>query len=144
MAMTLALRVEALTLSKPALMSRKREDTFNPGLWRTFTSGVRARQASEELSPGREPQWLRWTRPLNLAMAESLTFITRLWILEMVLRSTIMQKEARKLEKAFPALSIPTPFAVFSDRRWQPNATTWQRSSTMIVGLIRLIPSHTE
>ena len=56
-ARSLALRVEALTLSKPALMSRKRVETFSLGLWRVFISCVRARQASAALSPGREPYW---------------------------------------------------------------------------------------
>jgi len=46
-ARSLALRVEALTLSKPALMSRKRVETFSLGLWRVFIACVRARQASE-------------------------------------------------------------------------------------------------
>jgi len=44
-----------LTLSKPALMLRKRVETFNLGLWRVLTSCVRVRQVSEELSPCREP-----------------------------------------------------------------------------------------
>jgi len=52
---SLALRVEALTLSKPALISRKRVETYSLGLWRVLISCVRKRQASEELSPGREP-----------------------------------------------------------------------------------------
>jgi len=53
-AKSLVPRVEALTLSKPALISRKRVETFNLGLWRVLTSCVRVRQASEELSAGRE------------------------------------------------------------------------------------------
>jgi len=54
-AKSLALRVEALALSKPALMSRNREESCSLGLWRVFTSCMRVRQASEELSPGRKP-----------------------------------------------------------------------------------------
>jgi len=72
----LALRVEALTLSKPALMSRNRVETSSLGLWRVFTSWMRVRQASEELSPGREPHWYGWRRPFDLATADSLTVIT--------------------------------------------------------------------
>jgi len=54
-AKSLALRVEALTLSKLALISRNRMETFSLGHWRVLTLCVRVRQASEELSPGREP-----------------------------------------------------------------------------------------
>jgi len=93
-ARSLALRVEALTLSKPALMSRKRVETSSLGLWRVFISCVRARQASAELSPGREPHWFGWRRPLDLAMTDSLTVITCSRIFEMVLRRRIMWKEA--------------------------------------------------
>jgi len=83
-----------LTLSKPAFMSRNRVETSSLGLWRVFTSCMRVRQASEELSPGKEPHWFRWRSSLDLAMADSLTVITRLRILEMVLRRTMMRKEA--------------------------------------------------
>ena len=76
-ARSVALRVEALKLFKPALMSRKRVETFSLGLWRVLTSCVRARQASEELRPSREPHWFGWsTRHLDLAMTDSLTVIT--------------------------------------------------------------------
>jgi len=88
------LRVEALTLSKPASISRKRVETFNQGLWRVLTSCVRVRQASEELSRGREPHWFQWSRPLDLAIADSLTVIIRSRIFEMVWRRTIIRKEA--------------------------------------------------
>ena len=57
-ARSLALRVETLTLLKPALISRNRVETSSLGLWRVFTSCRRVRQASEELSPGKEPHWL--------------------------------------------------------------------------------------
>ena len=73
-------------------MSRKRVETFDLGLWRVFTSGVRAKQASEELSPGREPHWFGWSRPLDLAMADSLTVMTPSRIFEMVLRRTMMRE----------------------------------------------------
>jgi len=90
----MALRVEALTLSKPAGMSRNRVETWSLGLWRVFTSCMRVRQASEELSPGREPHWLGWRRSFDLAMADSLTVITHSRTLEIVLRSTMMRNEA--------------------------------------------------
>ena len=82
-----------MTLSKPALMARKRVETSSLGLWRVFISCVRVKHASEELSPGREPYWFRWRRPLDLAMADSLSDITCSRILEMVLRRTMMRKE---------------------------------------------------
>ena len=74
-------------------MSRKRVETFSLGLWRIFISCVRARQVSVELSPGRDPYWFEWRRPLDLAIADSLTVITRSRILEMVLSRTMMRKE---------------------------------------------------
>jgi len=54
---------------------------------------MRARQASEELRPGRERHWLRWSRPLNWAMAGSLTVITQARCFDMVLMRTIMRKQ---------------------------------------------------
>jgi len=86
--------MEELTLSKPALISRKRVETFNLGLWRVLTSCVGVRQASERLSPGREPHWLWWSRPLHLAIAASLTVIICSRIFEMLLRRTIILKQA--------------------------------------------------
>jgi len=93
-ARSLALRMEVLTLSKPALMSRKRVETSSLGLWRVLTSCRRVRQASDELSPGREPHWFEWRRPFDLAMADSLTVITHSRTFEIVLRRTMMRKEA--------------------------------------------------
>jgi len=75
-------------------MSRNRVETSSLGLWRVVTSCMRVRQASEELSPGKEPHWLGWRRPFDLAMADSLIVITRSRFFEMVLRSTRMRKEA--------------------------------------------------
>jgi len=75
-------------------MSRNREETSSLGLWRVFTSCMRVRQASEELSPGKEPHWFGWRRPFDRAMADSQTVITRSRIFEMVIRRTMMRKEA--------------------------------------------------
>jgi len=86
--------VEALTLSKPALMSRNRVETPCLGLCRVFPSCMRVRQASEELGPGREPHVFGWKSPLDLAMADSLTVITHGRIFEMVLRKAMLRKEA--------------------------------------------------
>ena len=80
-------------MSKSALISKKRVETFNLGLWRVLTSCLRVRQASEELSPGREPHWFWWSRPLDLAMADSLTVIICSRIVEMVLRRSMIWKE---------------------------------------------------
>jgi len=71
--------------------------TLNLGLWRVLTSCVRVRQASEELSPGREPHWLSWSRPVDLAIVDSLTIIIRSRIFEIVLRRTIIRKEPGEL-----------------------------------------------
>jgi len=75
-------------------MSRKRVETSSLGLWSVFTSCMRVRQASDELSPGKERHWLGWRRPFDLAMADSLTVIIRSTTLEMVSRRTMMRKEA--------------------------------------------------
>ena len=93
-ARSLALRVDTLTLSKPAFMSRNRVETSSLGLWRVLISCVRVRQVMVELSPRREPQWFEWRRPLDLAMADHLTVLTRSRIIEMVLRRTMLRKEA--------------------------------------------------
>jgi len=91
---SLALRVEALTLSNPALMSKKRVETSSLGLWSVLISCVSVRQASVELSPGRDPHWFVCRRPLDLAMADSRTVIPRSGIFELVFRRTRMRKEA--------------------------------------------------
>jgi len=75
-------------------MSRKQVEISSLGLGRVFTSCMRVRQASKELSPGKEPHWFGWRRPLDRAMADSLTVITLWRIVEMVWRSTLMRKEA--------------------------------------------------
>jgi len=93
---SLARMVEALTLSKPALMSRKRVETSSLGLWSVLISCVSERQASVELSPGRDPHWFGCRRPLDLAMAASRTVMIRSRIFEMVLRRTMMRKAARE------------------------------------------------
>ena len=103
---------------------------------------MRAREASQELSPGRKPYLFGLSRPLNLAMADSLTGITRSRIFGMVLRRTIMQKEAVESKEALPGLSRTTPLAVCNEGVWYPNAIRGERSSRIIVGLIRLIRFH--
>jgi len=91
---SLARRVEALTMSKPALMSKKSVETSSLGLGSVLISCVSARQASLELSPGRDPDWFGCRRPLDLAMADSRTVITSSRIFEMVFSRTMIQKEA--------------------------------------------------
>ena len=83
-----------MTLSKPALMSRNRVETSSLGLWRVLISCMRVRQAAEELRPAKEPHWFGWRRAFDLAMAESLTVITRSRIFEMVLRRTMRRNAA--------------------------------------------------
>ena len=89
-----ALRVEALTLSKPALISRKRVETLSLGLWRVLTLCAREGQESELLRPGSEPHWLGWSMFLEWAMPESHTVMTLPRIFDTVLRRTIMRKDA--------------------------------------------------
>ena len=47
--------IVALTLSKPALISRKSVETVHFGRWRVQTSCMRVAHASAALRPGREP-----------------------------------------------------------------------------------------
>ena len=91
-----ALRVEALSLSKLTFISRKRLETLSLGLWRVLILGVRERQASKVLRPGREPHWFEWKRPRVQAMADSLTVDNSSRIFDIVLRRTIVRKEAGK------------------------------------------------
>ena len=84
-----------MTLSKPALISRNRVETFNLGLWRVFISCMSVRQVSAGLSPGRKPHWFGWRRPLDLTMADNLTVITCSRILEMLVRRMMMRKGGR-------------------------------------------------
>ena len=105
-----ALSVEALTLSKPALMSRNRVETAHRGRWRVRTSWIRVAHASEVLSRGREPHWFGWRRLAFLARAASLTVMTLSSILETVLRRTIIRKEAGVSYEGLPGLSRTTPF----------------------------------
>jgi len=88
--------VEASTLSKLAVMSRKRVEPLSLGLWRVLSSWVRARQASEALRSGTEPHWLGGRRPLDLAMADSLTVITCSRTMDMFFGETMMGKEERE------------------------------------------------
>ena len=112
------LSLEALTLSKPALISRKSVETAHRGRCRMRISWIRVAQASEVLSPGREPHWLWWRRPALRAMSESLTVMTLYSILETVLRRTIMRKDAGVSYEGLPGLSRTTPFACLRQGRW--------------------------
>jgi len=69
-------------------------ETSSLGLWRVFISCMRVRQASEELSPCKELHWFGWRGHLDVGMVDSRTIITLTRIFEMVLRSTMMGKEA--------------------------------------------------
>ena len=107
-----------MTLSKPALMSRKRVETSSLGLWRVLISCMRVREASEAVSPGREPHWFGWRSLLNLAIAANLTVITGSRIFEMVLRRTMIGKEAGAALGALAGLSRTTTLVVFSEGGW--------------------------
>jgi len=88
--------VEALTLSKSALMCKKSVETLSLGPWRVLISWVRERQASKAVRPGRELHWFGWRRHLERAMAGSLTVMPRSRIFDTVLRRTIICEEARE------------------------------------------------
>jgi len=88
--------VEALTLSKPVLMSRKSVETLSLGLWRALISWVRERQALSKLRPGRGLHWVGWSKPSEQAIADNLTTRICSRIFDTVLRRTIMKKEARE------------------------------------------------
>src|SRR5205807_2237352 len=89
-----AVREAAEILSKPPLMSRKREDTLVLGRWYDLTSCTREAEASKVLSPAREPHWLVWRRPTVLARSERRVATMRSRIFETVSRRTIMRKDA--------------------------------------------------
>jgi len=76
--------------------------------------------------------------------ADSLTVIIRSTIFKMVLRRTMMLKEAGESSEALPGLSRTTPFAVLIEGGWYPKCTRGLRRSSWIVGLTRLIFFHTE
>jgi len=129
-------RVGLSTLSKPALMSRNREDTFRRGLCRVFTSFMRVRQVSYVLSPEREPLWLGWIRPLDWAARRRpvATILSR--IVETIRRRTIILNEGDQYE-GFPSLSRTTPFATLSEAGWYPREISgeriWRRIEELIV-----------
>ena len=134
----------ALTLSKPAFMSRKRVETFRRGLWRVPTSWVRVATASEVLRPGREPYWLGWSRPACLAREVSLTMRMRSRIFEMVLRRTMIRKEAGVSYDGFRGLSRTTSFECLSEVGWYPKATNRARRSRRRLGLVAFTLFPTE
>ena len=77
-------KMEVSTLSKPPLISRKREEALSPGHWRVLTVSTKERQASKEDKAGREPHWLRWISPRVLASSARRYATTHSRILEMV------------------------------------------------------------
>ena len=55
------------TLSKPPLVSRKREEDLRPVRWKTRTSWEREAVASKVDRPESDLVWLGWIRPRDLA-----------------------------------------------------------------------------
>ena len=94
LALSAAVSCEGSTLSKPPLMSRKREETFRSRRWRRQTSWVRVAVASKVERPRREPVWWGWRMLQDLAMRERREAVIRSTILERVSRSTMTLKEA--------------------------------------------------
>ena len=131
-----ALSLNALTLSKPALMSRKRVDTAHLGHWRVRTLWIRVAHASEVLSLGREPHWLGWRSLAVWAREGSLMVMTLSSILEMVLRRTIILKEAGVSYEGFPGLFRTTPFACLRHGGWYPKVTRGERRSRRMEALM--------
>ena len=82
------------TLSKPHLMSRKREEVLRPRHWKRRSSWEREAVASKVDKPAREPVWLGWIMPSDLAKRarREATILSR--ILETVSRKTMTLKEA--------------------------------------------------
>jgi len=117
-------------------MSKNKEDTFTRGLCRVFTSFIRVRQASYELSLGRDPHWLGWIRPLERAARRRRPAIILSRIFETVRRRTIILKEEGDSYEGFPGLSRTTLFATFSETGWYPRETSGERILRRIEGLI--------
>ena len=82
------------TLWKPPFMSRKREETFSPGLWSVFTVCDSVVTASKVLRPGREPVCPIERRPDALDISDSLDAIILSRIFDTVWRRTMTLNEA--------------------------------------------------
>jgi len=129
-------RVGVSTLSKPALMSKNREDTFRLDLCRVFTSFITVRQESYVLSQLRERHWLGWIRPLEKASRRRRAAIIVSRIFESVRRRTMILNEEGDSYEGFPDLSRTTPFATFREARWYLRETSGERIRMRIEGLI--------
>jgi len=82
------------TLSKPPLMSRNKDETLDPSLWRRRISCVRVDVASKVERPRRDPVWWGCSRPTCLARRERREAVTHSSILERVSSKTMTLKEA--------------------------------------------------
>ena len=104
-------------LSKPPLMSRKRKEDLRPKRWKTRTSWEREAVALKVDKPAREPVWLGWMRPRDLAKRarREATILSR--TLDTVSRRTMTLKEAGLSLEDFPGLSNTTPLAFLRDAR---------------------------
>ena len=78
------LSLKGSTLTNPAFMWRKRVETFQWGPWRVRTLWARVATASVAQSPGSEPHWVGWRKPVILVNDISLMVRTRSKILETV------------------------------------------------------------
>ena len=94
LALSAAVSWDGSTLSKPPLISRKREETLRSRRWKRRTSWARVAVASNVERPGREPVWWGWRRLQDLARRERREAVTRSTILERVSRRTMTLKEA--------------------------------------------------
>ena len=81
-------------MSNPALTSKKTDKTLRRGLCRVLMSFERVRTALYVLSPGREPDWLGLSMPLDRAARRGRDAIILSRIFENVQIRTIILKEA--------------------------------------------------
>ena len=130
LALSAAVRWDGSTLSKPPLMSRKREETLRSSRWKRRTSWASVAGASKVDRPGREPVWWGWRRPQDLARRERREVVTLSTILERVSRRTMTLKEAGESYEALPGLSKTTPLAFLREAGWWPY---WRRGPMRFV-----------
>jgi len=120
LALSMPQRVVRLTLSKPPFMSRNREETFLPAIWRGFTSWVWVVTESEAERPASEPYWWGLRRPVALTMQESLEFIILSRIFEKVWSRNMTRKDEGESYEGFPGLTSTMPLALLRVRGWDP------------------------
>ena len=82
--------LQALTLLKPAFMSRKRVETLRRGLWKVLTWWEQGATALDVLRPWSERHEFGWRSRVFLASPVSLTVMTLSNTFEIVFRRNMM------------------------------------------------------